>query len=112
MSVFAFKSTEKRPEPAPQGMGGAAGHGKYSTERCGGPKKSPEETQVPTHDPHHVCYNGENQDLLKMVGALIFTFKQRRHRERWHLVSLYARKNILKSREIFSSSENSETGLE
>ena len=73
--------------------------------------KPPGEIQVPARGTPHICHKGENQDLLKMVGALIFTFKQRRHRERWHLVSLYARKNILKFRKIFSSSENSETGL-
>ena len=73
--------------------------------------KPPGEIQVPARGPPHICHKGENQDLLKMVGTLIFIFKLRPDRERWHLVSLYARKNILKFRKIFSSSENSETGL-
>ena len=87
---------ESHTRTSPAGHGGAAGHGKHSTGRCGGPKKPPGEIQVPTRDPHHVCYNGENRDLPNVVGALIFTFKPRAHRERWHLASLYARKNIQK----------------
>ena len=97
---------------SPAGHGGAAGHGKYSTERCGGPKKLLGKIEVPARGPPHVCYKGENRDLPKMVGTLIFTFKLRPDRERWHLVSLCARKNILKFREIFSSSENSDPGVE
>ena len=62
--------------------------------------------------PGHVILRVKNRDLPKMVGTLIFIFKLRSHRERWHLVSLYAGKHILKFRETFSSSENSETGLE
>ena len=97
---------------SPAGHGGAAGHGKHSTGRCGGPKKPPGEIQVPTRDPHLVCYKCENQELPKMIGTLSFTFRPRRHRERWRLVLLWARKNILKFRERFCSSENSETGVE
>ena len=74
--------------------------------------KPPGEIQVPARGPPHICYKGENQDLLKMVGTLIFTFKPRPHMERWPLVSLYARKNILKFRRNSCSSENSETGVE
>ena len=73
--------------------------------------KPPGEIQDPARGSPHICYEGKNRDLPKMVGTVIFILKLRPDRERWHLVSLYARKNILKFRKIFSSSENSETGL-
>ena len=63
--------------------------------------KPPGEIQVPARGPPHICYKGENQDLLKMVGRLIFIFKLRPDRERWHLVSLCARKNILEFQQSF-----------
>ena len=59
---------------SPAGHGGAAGHGEYSTERCGGPKKLPGTIEAPARGPPHVCYKGENRDLPKMVSTLIFTF--------------------------------------
>ena len=73
--------------------------------------KPPGEIQVPARGPHHICYKGENRDLPKIVGTLIFTFKLRSHWERWHLVSVCARKNILEFQENSCSSENSEAGL-
>ena len=74
--------------------------------------KPPGEIQVPARGPPHICYKGENRELPKMIGTLSFTFRPRRHRERWHLASLCARKNILEFKRNSCSSENSETGLE
>ena len=54
-----------------------------ATESTEQEKKPSGEIQVPDLGPPHVCYKGENQDLPKMVGTLIFTFKLRSHRERW-----------------------------
>ena len=73
--------------------------------------KPPGEIQIPACDPPHICYKDENRDLPKMIGTLVFTFRPRTDREPWHLASLFVRKNILNFREIFSSSENSETGV-
>ena len=54
----------------------------------------------------------KNQDLTKMIGMFLFTFRPRTDREPWRLASLWARKNILKFWGNPSSSENSETAVE
>ena len=81
---------------SPAGHGGAAGHGKHSTGRCGGPMKPPGEIQVPARGPPHVCYKGENRDLPRIIDALNFIFDRVDHQERWPLVSLCARKKYCK----------------
>ncbi len=88
-------------EPGPRGMGAPQATAN-SRKRCGGPNKPPREIWVSARGP---------LTSATMVKLEICS-KLRPHRERWHLVSLCARKIILKYLGSSCSSENSKIDVQ